>query len=84
MNAYDEEVLEDGIPVQVKVLQIGRVAMIRKYPDNSMTILHNGSSDWEALPSSYEANVTRAIRIADEVTTPSIFLVPLPGPNVAQ
>ncbi len=84
VNAYDEEVLEDGIPVQVKVLQIGRVAMIRKYPDNSMTILHNGSSDWEALPSSYEANVTRAIRIADEVTTPSIFLVPLPGPNVAQ
>lgn len=84
MNTYEEEVLEDGVPVQVTVLQIGRVAMIRRYPDNSLTMLHNDSSDWEALPGSYLANVTRAIRIAQEVTTPSIFLAPLPGPTVAQ
>ena len=66
------------------VLQIGRVAMIRQYADGRMTILHNGIDDWQPLPSSYEANVTRAIRIAQEVTTPSIFLIPLPGPTVAQ
>ena len=84
LNAYDEEVLEDGIPVQVTVLQIGRVGMIRQYPDKRMTMLHNGSSEWVDLPSSYEANVTRAIRIAQEVTTPSVFLAPLPGPQVAQ
>ena len=84
LNAYDEEVLEDGVPVQVEVLQIGRVAIIRKYPDGHMTILHNGVSEWQDLPNSYEANVTRAIRIAQEVTTPSVFLSPLPGPQVAQ
>jgi hypothetical protein len=84
LNAYDETVLEDGVPVNVKVLQIGRVAMIRQYDDGRMTIRHNNSSDWESLPGSYEANVTRAIRIAEEVTTPSVFLVPLPGPQVAQ
>ncbi|MAK64768.1 MAG: hypothetical protein CMF75_08560 [Maricaulis sp.] len=84
LNAYDDTVLEDGVPVNVKVLQIGRVAMIRQYDDGRMTIRHNGSSDWENLPGSYEANVTRAIRIAEEVTTPSVFLVPLPGPQVAQ
>jgi len=84
LNAYEDTVLEDGVPVNVTVLQIGRVAMIRQYDDGSMTIRHNGSSDWEALPGSYEANVTRAIRIAQEVTTPSVFLAPLPGPAVAQ
>jgi len=84
IDAYSEEVLDEGVPVEVDVLQIGRVAMIRQYPDGRMTIRHNGSSDWEALPGSYEANVTRAIRIAQEVTTPSVFQVPLPGPQVAQ
>ncbi len=84
LNAYDDTVLEDGVPVNVKVLQIGRVAMIRQYDDGRMTIRHNGNSDWEALPNSYASNVTRAIRIAEEVTTPEVFLVPLPGPQVAQ
>lgn len=84
LNSYDEEILENDILVLVTVLQIGRVAMIRMYPDGRMTMRHNHSSDWIALPGSYEANVTRAIRIAQEVTTPSVFLAPLPGPTVAQ
>ncbi len=83
LNAYEEEILEDGIPVSVNVLQIGRVAAIRVYDDGRMTIRHSNSSDWESLPGSYEANVTRALRIAQEVTTPSVFLAPLPGPTVA-
>lgn len=83
LNAYDEEILEEGIPVSVDVLQIGRVAAIRVYADGRMTIRHANSSDWEDLPGSYEANVTRALRIAQEVTTPSVFLAPLPGPTVA-
>ncbi|WP_417493788.1 DUF3450 domain-containing protein [Maricaulis sp.] len=84
LNSYDEEILEEGIPVNVTVLQIGRIAMIRKYPDGRMTMRHINGTDWVALPGSYEANVTRAIRIAQEVTTPSVFLAPLPGPTVAQ
>lgn len=83
LNAYDEEILEDGIPVSVDVLQIGRVAIIRVYANGRMTIRHANSSGWEDLPGSYEANVTRALRIAQEVTTPSVFLAPLPGPTVA-
>lgn len=83
LNAYEEEILEDGIPVSVDVLQIGRVAAIRVYADGRMTIRHSNSSDWESLPGGYEANVTRALRIAQEVTTPSVFLAPLPGPTVA-
>lgn len=83
LNAYEEEILEDGIPVSVDVLQIGRVAAIRVYADGRMTIRHANSSDWETLPGSYNANVTRALRIAQEVTTPSVFLAPLPGPTVA-
>ena len=85
VTSYEDHIVdENNIPVEVTVLQIGRVAVIRQYPDKHMTMLHNGSSEWVDLPSSYEANVTRAIRIAQEVTTPSVFLTPLPGPQVAQ
>ncbi len=58
-----------AFPVNVTVLQIRRVAMIRKYPDGRMTMRNVRGSDWVALPGSYETNVTRAIRIAQEVTT---------------
>ena len=84
LNSYDEEILENDIPVRVTVLQIGRIAMIRKYDDGRMTMRHVHSDEWVTLPSGYETNVTRAIRIAQEVTTPSVFLAPLPGPTVAQ
>ncbi|MHA6289249.1 DUF3450 domain-containing protein [Maricaulis sp. CAU 1757] len=83
--SFDEEIIgEDGAPVSVTVLQLGRVAMIRQYPDGSMTIRHIDSDDWQPLPGGFEGNVTRALRIAQEVTTPSVFLAPLPGPEVAQ
>ena len=84
LRVYDETILQDNVPVLVTVLQIGRVAMIRKYPDRSMTIRHVNSSGWEDLAGSHSANVDKAIRIAQEVTTPSVFLVPLPGPTVTQ
>ena len=84
LRSYDEEILEDGVLVPVTVLQVGRVAMIRQYNDGRLTIRHANSNGWEDLPGSYTANVNRAVRIAQEVTTPSVFLAPLPGPTVAQ
>jgi len=82
--AYEETVLDGDAPVRVDVLRFGRLGMIRKYPDESLTMLVAGSSEWVDLPGSYLSNVNRALRIAQEVTTPSVFLAPLPGPSVAQ
>lgn len=82
---FEETVLEDGAPVIVDVLRIGRVALIRKSrTDQSLSILYAGASDYQDVPSSALSNVNRAFRIAEEVTTPSVFLVPLPGPSAAQ
>jgi len=84
LRTYDEEILEGGVPVVVKVLQIGRVAVIRQYPNGNLTMRHAGSTGWEDLSGGYASNVSKAIRIADEVTTPSVFLAPLPGPTDAR
>ena len=85
VRAYDEDILdESGAAVTVKVLQIGRVALVRRYPNGDMTIMTADSQDWQPLPGSYLSDVTRAIRIAEEVTTPDIFRAPLPGPTQAQ
>jgi hypothetical protein len=83
--AQEETVLDGDSPVIVDVLRIGRTAMIRRYRgSNRLTMLVPGASDWVDLPGSYLNNINRAFRIAEEVTTPSVFLVPLPGPTVAQ
>jgi hypothetical protein len=84
LRSYDESIVEDGVPINVTVLQIGRVAVIRRYPEGRLTMRHINSNGWVDLASSYESNVARAIRIAQAVTTPSVFLTPLPGPTVAQ
>ncbi len=82
---YEETVLEDGAPVIVDVLRIGRVALIRRArADQSLSILYSGDAGWQDVPSSALSNINRAFRIAEEITTPSVFLVPLPGPSAAQ
>lgn len=82
--AYEETVIEGEAPINVDVLRFGRVAMVRKYPNGRLTMLSSGAGDWVDLPGSYLSNINRALRIAQEVTTPSVFLAPLPGPTVAQ
>lgn len=82
--AYDETVMDGDSPVNVEVLRFGRVGMIRRYPNDRLEMLVAGADGWVDLPGGYLSNFNRALRIAQEVTTPSVFLAPLPGPSVAQ
>lgn len=84
LRSYSEEVMRDGAPEEARVLQVGRVALIRRFPDGAMEIQTKDNPEWRAVPGSFSASVQRAIRIADEVTTPEVFSVPLPGPEQAQ
>tara|TARA_R110002072_G_scaffold149527_3_gene297424 strand:- start:4153 stop:4926 length:774 start_codon:yes stop_codon:yes gene_type:complete len=70
---------EGNATVSISYLQIGRVALIRENPDDSLQLFHRGATEWADIPSSEANNVQRAFRIAREVTTPEVFLVPLPG-----
>lgn len=78
--AYEEEVEIDGVPQPANVLQIGRVAMIRDV-NGDLEILTKDYPEWRPVPGSMSADIQRAFRIANEVTTPEVFVAPLPGPD---
>jgi hypothetical protein len=82
LRAYSQEVEVNGVPELAEILQIGRVAMIRDIGGN-MEIMTKDNPTWRPVPGSMAADVQRAFRIAKELTTPSVFAAPLPGP-VAQ
>ena len=82
LRAYTQEVDVDGVPQLAEILQIGRVAMIRDVGGN-MEIMTKDNPQWRPVPGGMAADVQRAFRIAKELTTPSVFSIPLPGP-VAQ
>ena len=80
LRTYGEEVVLDGVPNEVTVLQFGRVALVRIFQDRSMEIMTRANPEWRPLSGGHANNVQRALRIAQEVTTPDVFIVPLPGP----
>ena len=79
LRTYSESTIENDADVTFEYLQIGRAALIRQNPDDSLSMLYRGASDWVDVPSSHANDVNRAFRIAREVTTPEVFTVPLPG-----
>lgn len=88
LRVYEDTVDVEGEPAQVKFLQIGRVALIRVFQSGSrqgdMQMMTKDNQEWRDLPGGYAGNVQRAIRIGEEVTTPEVFIAPLPGPQSAQ
>lgn len=80
LRVYSEEVLVDGVPEEANILQIGRVALIRSINGNNEIMTYDNRT-WRPVPGGMTANVQRAFRIANEVTTPDIFVAPLPGPT---
>lgn len=80
LTAYEEEVEIDGVPQPARILQIGRVAMIREV-NGDLEMLTKDNPEWRPVPGSMAADVDRAFRIANEVTTPEVFVAPLPGPD---
>ncbi|MEO1040460.1 MAG: DUF3450 domain-containing protein [Pseudomonadota bacterium] len=81
LRSYSEEVIRDGDPQEARILQVGRVALIRRFPDGSMEMQTKANPEWRSVPGSFSSSVQRALRIADEVTTPEVFVAPLPGPS---
>ncbi len=82
LRSYREPVERNGVPEEATILQLGRVALIRQFQDGSMEMLTKDNQDWRPVPGGMASNVERAIRIAEEVTTPEVFVAPLPGPSV--
>lgn len=83
LRAYSQEVMVDGVPQQADILQMGRVALIRRI-GGQVEMLTKNNPEWRPVPGGMATNVDRAFRIANEVTTPEVFVAPVPGPETAQ
>lgn len=81
LRSYSEEVMRGDTPTEASILQIGRVAIIRRFGDGTMEMRTKDNPDWRPVPGAFATEVQRAFRIANEVTTPEVFTAPLPGPE---
>lgn len=90
IEAYEGPFMEDpraatdpDAPV-VDYLRVGRVAFIYMFQDESRLGIYNADTQsWDDLPGSYRLEIRKAMRIAREVTTPDVFLAPVPGARSA-
>ena len=80
LSKYSEAFTRNGAPEEAEILQIGRIAMVRRFNDGTTEIMTKDNQTWRAVPGSATADLDRAYRIAEEVTTPDVFAAPLPAP----
>ncbi|MEO1243305.1 MAG: DUF3450 domain-containing protein [Pseudomonadota bacterium] len=82
---YDGEIGDGESALSGEFLQIGRIALIFKTPDDSvLRIWDNDQRDWVNLERSYLQDVKFALRMAKEQTAPDIFFAPVKPPVAAQ
>lgn len=82
---YDGEIGDGENALSGEFLQIGRIALIFKTPDDSvLRIWDNDQRDWVNLERSYLQDVKFALRMAKEQTAPDIFFAPVKPPVAAQ
>lgn len=82
---YDGEIGSGEDTLSGEFLQIGRIALIFKTPDDSvLRIWDKDQNDWVNLERSYLQDVKFALRMAKEQTAPDIFFAPVKPPVAAQ
>ena len=80
--AYDDTIEIDGTAYTGEILRIGRVAMVFKIGDDTYYNFNRNTGQWEPL-SGFRTDLQAAARIAKELTTPGVFLAPIPGAEQA-
>ncbi len=69
---------------KVEFLRIGRLAFLHRKEDGSLFIWRKEKKGWETLPGRFALDISKAYRIAKEVTAPQLFLGPVSGAQAAQ
>jgi hypothetical protein len=90
VSAYDGPFSEDPHAASdpdapnVDYLRVGRVSWIYMFKDGSRMGIYNPETKaWDNLPGSYRLDIQKAMRIAREVTTPDVFVAPVPAATSA-
>ena len=87
-ETYDDTITFDGRDIDVKVVRIGRVALLFQTTDRRITGAWDNDPavrDWVELPAGdYRTAVQRVIRIAEQLDAPDIIELPVKAPEVVQ
>lgn len=80
------DVLEiDGVPRDVDVLRVGRVALLYQTRDQTATGMWDQKArQWVALGDEYRRPVREALRMAQQLTSIDIIEIPIAAPESAQ
>ncbi|MCH9697926.1 MAG: DUF3450 domain-containing protein [Gammaproteobacteria bacterium] len=78
IEAYRGVLDIDGQSNPVDFFRLGRVAMFYQTLDGKKTgVWNQGSTQWEALPESYQRAVRKGLRIARKETAPDMLVLPI-------
>lgn len=85
ISAYEGTVNVEGQELTGEFLQVGRIALMFKTPDDSTLMIYDpAAGGWTNLNRSYLQDVKYAMRMAKEQTAPDIFFAPVKAPVQAQ
>ncbi|MCS5587459.1 MAG: DUF3450 domain-containing protein [Porticoccaceae bacterium] len=87
MESYTDQIdIEgDGSEVEVKMLRIGRIALMYQSKDKSRAgVWDKTTSSWQVLDSGYRRAVDQAIRIAVKLSPQDVIEMPITAPETAQ
>lgn len=87
MESYTDQIdiNGDGSEVEVKMLRIGRVALMYQSKDKSRAgVWDKATNSWQPLGSKYRRAVDQAIRIAVKLAPQDVIEMPITAPETAQ
>ncbi|MBC6428278.1 MAG: DUF3450 domain-containing protein [Cellvibrionales bacterium] len=82
IEAYTRTLAVDGQEQDVNVLRIGRIALTYQTKDQSRAAAWNtATGDWEALPGSWNRDISEGLKIARKQSPINIMKVPVSAPQ---
>lgn len=85
IDAYKSTLRVDNQPREVNILRVGRIALLYQTTDAKASGYWDPTKrEWNALDSSYNAQVLKGIRIARDQTASDIMVLPVQAPEVTR
>jgi predicted nuclease with TOPRIM domain len=82
IEAYRDEIAQEGRQRAVDMLRIGRIALLYLTPDGSQAgYWDTRSKRWQSLPSEFNDTIDTGLRIANKQAPPALLSIPLYAPE---
>lgn len=82
IDVYTETITVDAQPINVDVLQVGRIALLAQTKDQGDAwVWDNQQQQWQILASSHQKPIRDAIRIARKQAVSNLLMIPVSAPQ---